>query len=84
MTRRTTIFAATREAFPRVGEGVRRDLIAKTGNEALASSRTRAVHVAMARKGKALGLAGVMLVDRNLAEYEYRVTEKIYNGCSYL
>lgn len=70
------MFAATIEAFPRVGEGILRDLTAKTGREALASSRIRAVHVAMARKGKAFGLAGVMLVDRNLGSREYRYDEK--------
>lgn len=58
--------------------------MAKTGNEALASSRARAVHVAMARKGKDLGLAGVMLVDRNLAAYEHGYGEKICNGGIYL
>ena len=70
------MFAPTIEAFPRVGEGILRDLTAKTGREALASSRTRAVHVAMARKGKAFGFAGVILVDRNLTSCEYVHEEK--------
>lgn len=65
------MFAATIETLPRVGEGTLKDLMAKIGNEALASSRMRAAHVAMKRKGKAFGLAGVMLVDRNLVVCEY-------------
>jgi hypothetical protein len=65
------MLAATIETLPRVGEGNLRDLTAKTGKEALPSSRMRAAHVAMATKGKAFGLAGVMLVDRNLDECEY-------------
>jgi hypothetical protein len=72
------MFAATMETFPSVGEGNLRDLKAKTGKEALASSRVRAAQVAMARKGKAFGLAGVMLVDRNLDVCEYGYGEKTY------
>lgn len=78
------MFAATMETLPSVGEGDLRDLKAKTGKEALASSRTRAAHVAMARKGKAFGLAGVMLVDRNLDFVSMDMARRHANICDYL
>ena len=77
------MFAPTIEAFPRVGEVNRKDLNANTGNEALASSRISAVHVAMARNGKAFGLAGVLLVDRNLDRCE-QSGEYAVKICDYL
>lgn len=78
------MFAPTIEALPRVGEGILRDLTAKTGREAFATSRATAVQVAMARKGKAFGLAGVILVDRNLAICKYSFSEEGCDRWNYL